>query len=171
MVWLDDVRQEFTFKKSLRNYAETVLKKASAQYNLSEPTYISIHVRRTDYIDYLWQKLKIRPAPVDYYLSAMNYFDQKYKNVIFLVASDNIAWCKYHLHHNKWKINFISNNDARGPGKDLAILSACNHSIIDYGTYGSFGAVLSAGETVVYNVSAYFSTMIAEALPNWKVMN
>ena len=128
-------------------------------------------MRRTDYVDYLWQKLKAHPAPIAYYFSAMDYFSKKYKNVIFMVTSDNIAWCKYNLQHPKWRMNFISNTDARGPGKDLAVLSACNHSIIDYGTYGSFGAVLSGGETIVYNVSAHFSTMIAEALPNWKIMS
>lgn len=132
---------------------------------------MSIHVRRTDYIDYLWQKLKVRPAPIEYYFNAMSYFDKKYKNIIFVVASDNIEWCKYNLKNHKWRMNFISNNDVKGPGKDLAVLSACNHSIIDYGTYGSFGAVLAAGETIVYNVSAHFSTFIAEALPNWKIMN
>ena len=32
---------------------------------------------------------------------------------------------------------------------DLATLSLCNHSIIDYGTFGMWGALLSGGEIVV----------------------
>ncbi|XP_014214512.1 galactoside 2-alpha-L-fucosyltransferase 2-like [Copidosoma floridanum] len=175
LVWLDDFRQEFKFQKSLRRHAKTVLKEASARYNLSKPTYVGVHVRRTDYIDYLWQKLRVRPAPVDYYFKAMNYFDEKYENAIFVVASDNIGWCKYHLlsaDRGKFRrIVFISSyEDPRGPGKDLAVLASCDHAIIDYGTYGAFGAVLAAGETIVYNVSTHFSTMIAEALPNWKII-
>ncbi|CAK9794958.1 Galactoside alpha-(1,2)-fucosyltransferase 2 [Anthophora plagiata] len=101
----------------------------------------------------------------------MDYFMGKYSNVIFVVTSDNIVWCKYNLHSKRHRIKFVSDTDARGPGKDLAVLSACNHSIIDYGTYGSFGAILAAGETVVYNVTTYFSTLIAEVLPNWKIMS
>lgn len=171
LVWLDDVRREFTFKPTLKHYAELILKGISNRFNLSEPTYVGIHVRRTDYVNYLWQKLKVRPAPARYYLSAMNYFNRKYQNVVFIVASDNIGWCKYHLINKKYKIDFVSDAEAHGPGKDLAVLSACNHSIIDYGTYGSFAAILASGETIVYNVTAYFSTMIAEVLPNWRVMS
>ncbi|XP_018316424.1 galactoside 2-alpha-L-fucosyltransferase 3 [Mycetomoellerius zeteki] len=171
LVWLDDVRREFTFKPSLRIYAEKVLKRVAEKFNLSSPTYVSVHVRRTDYVDYLWQKLKTRPAPVSYYLSAMDYFAGKYSNVIFVITSDNIAWCKYNLRSKRHRISFVSENDGKGPGKDLAVLSACNHSIIDYGTYGSFGAILAAGETVVYNVTTYFSTLIADVLPNWRIMN
>ncbi|KYN05813.1 Galactoside 2-alpha-L-fucosyltransferase 1 [Cyphomyrmex costatus] len=171
LVWLDDVRREFTFKPSLRIYAEKVLKRVAEKFNLSSPTYVSVHVRRTDYVDYLWQKLKTRPAPVSYYLSAMDYFAGKYNNVIFVVTSDNIAWCKYNLRSKRHRISFVSENDGKGPGKDLAVLSACNHSIIDYGTYGSFGAILAAGETVVYNVTTYFSTLIADVLPNWRIMS
>lgn len=148
-----------------------ILAKAATRFDLTNATYISIHVRRTDYVEYLWQKFKVKPAPVRYYLNAMDYFLNKYKNAIFMVASDNIAWCKYNLRSDRHRINFISDSNGRGPGKDLAVLSACNHSIIDYGTYGSFAAILAAGETVVFNVSSHFSTLIAEALPNWIIMS
>lgn len=171
LVWLDDIRREFTFKPCLRIYAEKVLKRVAEKFNLSSPTYVSVHIRRTDYVDYLWQKLKTRPAPVSYYLSAMDYFADKYSNVVFVVTSDNITWCKYNLRSKRHRISFVSDNDGKGPGKDLAVLSACNHSIIDYGTYGSFGAILAAGETVVYNVTTYFSTLIADVLPNWRIMS
>ncbi|KAG8040240.1 hypothetical protein G9C98_000810 [Cotesia typhae] len=171
LIWPDDVRREFTFKPFLKQYASMLLRNLSVRFNIREPTYVGIHVRRTDYVDYLWQKLKVKPAPARYYLSAMNYFTNKYKNVVFVVASDSISWCKNHLNNQKHRIAFISDSDAHAPGKDLAVLSSCNHSIIDYGTYGSFAALLSAGETIVYNVTAYFSTMIAEVLPNWQVMS
>ncbi|XP_015513870.1 galactoside 2-alpha-L-fucosyltransferase Sec1 [Neodiprion pinetum] len=168
--WLEDVRREFTFKPKLRMNAEIVLKEAAQQHNLSDPTFVGIHVRRTDYIDYLWKTRKVRAAPVSFYHAAMDHYERKYRNVVFIVASDNIGWCKYNLKRKKSKINFISEPDEKGPGKDLAILSSCNHSIIDYGTYGSWGAILAAGETVVFNVTEYFSTLMAEVLPNWRVM-
>ncbi|XP_012287583.1 galactoside 2-alpha-L-fucosyltransferase 3 isoform X2 [Orussus abietinus] len=115
LVWLDDVRKEFTFKSSLKSSAESLLKKVALQFNVTDPIYVGIHVRRTDYVDYLWQKLKVRPAPVNYYLAAMNYFEGKYANVIFVLASDNIAWCKYHLHDKGYKWNerrIALNNEA-----------------------------------------------------------
>ncbi|XP_034939205.1 galactoside 2-alpha-L-fucosyltransferase 2-like isoform X2 [Chelonus insularis] len=171
LVWLDDIRREFIFKPYLKQYAETILKNVAKRFNIIQPIYVGIHVRRTDYIDYLWQKMKVKPAPPRYYLSAIDYFEKKYNNVIFIVASDNIEWCKYHLKSKKYKTEFVSDTEARGPGKDLAVLAACNHTIIDYGTYGSFAAILAAGETIVYNVTSYFSTMIAEVLPKWRIMS
>ncbi|XP_015119134.1 galactoside 2-alpha-L-fucosyltransferase 2 isoform X2 [Diachasma alloeum] len=90
LMWLDDVRREFTLKPSLKKYAEMRLADVATTFNKSTPTFVGIHVRRTDYVDYLWQKLKVRPAPVRYYLSAMEYFNRKYDNVLFIVASDSI---------------------------------------------------------------------------------
>ena len=34
------------------------------------------------------------------------------------------------------------------PGEDLALLSACNHTIFDYGTFGLLAAFLSGGEVI-----------------------
>lgn len=170
LVWLDDIRREFTFKRKLRVNADWVLRVAAQQHNVSDPTFVGVHVRRTDYMDYLWRTKKVHPAPIGYYHAAMDHFERKYRNVLFVVASDNILWCKYNLRRRKSKIKFVSDPDAKSPGRDLAILASCNHSIIDYGTYGSWGAILAAGETVVFNVTEYFSTLMAEVLPNWRVM-
>lgn len=74
------------------------------------------------------------------------------------------------LQNRKRKIVYASEANGKGAGQDLAVLAACNHSIIDYGTFGSFGAILAGGETVVYNISAFVSTHIAEVLPHWHVM-
>nr|CAD7601160.1 unnamed protein product [Timema genevievae] len=40
------------------------------------------------------------------------------------------------------------------PEVDLVMLSSCNHSIVDYGTYGLWAALLVNGWTVVYDLSA-----------------
>ena len=33
-------------------------------------------------------------------------------------------------------------------GEDLALLAACNHSIISYGTFGMWAAILAGGEVL-----------------------
>ena len=60
----------------------------------------------------------------------------------------------------------------RCPAQDLAIMAACNHSIIDYGTYGMFGAILSGGDTFVYNLTNSYDAAfeIASFLPNWHIV-
>ena len=75
-------------------------------------------------------------------------------------------------------------------GEDLALLAACNHSIISYGTFGMWAALLAGGEvlprffifflttTIMYQVVTS-STMArtkeggelkAARLPNWLVL-
>nr|CAD7418712.1 unnamed protein product [Timema poppensis] len=44
--------------------------------------------------------------------------------------------------------------EAETPEVDLVMLSSCNHSIVDYGTYGLWAALLVNGWTVVYDLSA-----------------
>ena len=34
-------------------------------------------------------------------------------------------------------------------GEDLALLAACNHSIISYGTFGMWAAILAGGEVLL----------------------
>ena len=74
-------------------------------------------------------------------------------------------------------------------GEDLALLAACNHSIISYGTFGMWAAILAGGEVLprffFYLVSCIMyqvvtsSTMAltkeggelkAAKLPNWLVL-
>jgi galactoside 2-L-fucosyltransferase 1/2 len=49
-------------------------------------------------------------------------------------------------------------------------MAACNHSIIDYGTFGVWGAILASGETILYNITRHSSIRVSELLPNWHVM-
>nr|CAD7268441.1 unnamed protein product [Timema shepardi] len=44
--------------------------------------------------------------------------------------------------------------EAETPEVDLVMLSSCNHSIVDYGTYGLWATLLVNGWTVVYDLSA-----------------
>jgi galactoside 2-L-fucosyltransferase 1/2 len=56
------------------------------------------------------------------------------------------------------------------PAQDLAIMAACNHSIIDYGTYGMWGAILAGGDTFVYNLGKDGAVKMASLLPNWHIV-
>ncbi|XP_044739753.1 galactoside 2-alpha-L-fucosyltransferase SEC1-like [Chrysoperla carnea] len=136
-----------------------------------EITYIGIHVRRTDYISLLKRygvKGFVKP---EYFLQAMKYFENKFPNVIFIVISDDPKWCKKNIgnHQNVYiasKINLYNTTE-----QDFAVMAACNHSIIDYGTFGAWGAILAGGETIVYKIPnmqpGHTGSEIAELLPNW----
>ena len=56
-------------------------------------------------------------------------------------------------------------------GTDLALLSAANHSILTYGTFGMWGALLAQGGEVVipkgYEKLHNIQDMHEANLPNW----
>ena len=75
-----------------------------------------------------------------------------------------MAWCRAKLagegvhlvrtpyfHHLFKKSNTICKVGGSKPALDLAILAACNHSLVDYGTFSVWGAYLARGEVVVAN--------------------
>jgi galactoside 2-L-fucosyltransferase 1/2 len=68
----------------------------------------------------------------DYFLRHINVFQNKYQQVMFVVLSDDPKWCKRELRGDVVVMKIKS------PAQDLAILAACKHSIIDYGTYGAW---------------------------------
>lgn len=57
-------------------------------------------------------------------------------------------------------------------GTDLALLSIANHSILTYGTFGMWGALLAQGGEVVmpkgYEKLGFVYDMQEANLPNWK---
>ncbi|XP_063222170.1 galactoside 2-alpha-L-fucosyltransferase Sec1-like [Bacillus rossius redtenbacheri] len=172
LAWAEDIRQEFRFHDNLWETSLRVLEGAGKSVNRTPATYVGVHVRRTDYREYLWRTRKIILAGADYFINAMEYFRAKYgDNVVFLIVSDDPSWCQQNLVADQGDVFVVSKNGISSPGQDLAIMAACNHSIIDYGTFGVWGAILASGETIVYNVSRHASLRVAELLPNWNVLN
>ena len=94
-------------------------------------TYVGVHVRRTDYILYLWLKYNASPVKPDNVRRQMNVFRNKYKRVVFIMVSDDPKWFEREVRGDD--VVLMKNNS---PAQELTIMAACNHSIIDYGTYG-----------------------------------
>ncbi|XP_031347118.1 galactoside 2-alpha-L-fucosyltransferase 3-like [Photinus pyralis] len=164
--WTQDIRREFRFKKELINKSQNILRLASQKR--TNCTFVSVHIRRTDYQAYLKRKYSIRPANATFYYSAMKYFESKYSSVVFIISSDDPNWCSKTF---KEKNNvYITGTKSRvSPALDLAIMSSCNHSIIDYGTFGEWGAILAGGETIFYNIGRPYSTNdFANDMREWR---
>lgn len=138
----------------------------------SQLEYVAVHVRRTDYIGYYVQKRNITPVDADFYTRAMKEMEERLspRRVIFVLTSDDLAWCRQNLHAPNLII--AGNGKIRSPGLDLALLSSCNHTIFAYGTYGLTAAMYnSQGLTITYNNSREFNSTSAmhfgSSLPNW----
>lgn len=168
LTWVQDIIQEFTFRKNLIYRSQLILK--SSARGCLQCVFIGMHVRRTDYLGYLQRKYSTVPANVSYYESAMRYYIENYKAVIFIVVSDDPAWCLAHFGKRK-NVVVIKKKVSHSRSLDLAILASCNHSIIDYGTFGLWGAILAGGETIYYNLTNYYATSrVGHILPKWHVI-
>ena len=60
----------------------------------------------------------------------------------------------------------MSRGGIDNPGYDIALLSYCNHSIIDYGTYGLWAAVYAGGETITLKTTTQIHRILS-GKPNW----
>ena len=137
------VENHLQFKDHIVDAAVDVIENVARKISADDEThFVGVHVRRSDFHEYskFWMKELLNET---FFESAMDHYRRKHSQVVFLVVTDDISWCKAHLtspdtHHV----------GTPSPEVDMAIMGRCNSSIIDYGTFGMWGAILAGGETV-----------------------
>jgi hypothetical protein len=101
--------------------------------DLLEQETISLHVRRTDYV----QLNDFHPVlSLEYYKQALDYIDSKGKKVV--VFSDDIEWCKTAFVGTKF-VHIEKNLDI----VDMFLMSYCTHNIIANSSFSWWGAYLN----------------------------
>lgn len=154
------IKNQFRFQDSLKQKIVAFLRGKEHKYNarlielhkngqedvhleknphLSSFTWVGIHVRRGDF-------LYLRQVSSTYFINdAMYYFEKKYSNVIFLMASDDKPACKA-MYGNR--SNIVMTPVSFSTEEDLAALATCNHMIVTVGTFGWWAAFLNGGEVL-----------------------
>ena len=110
---------------------------------------VSIHIRRLDNpgdIKQLLYTIKLRLfwriASREYYLKAIEYFNNKLSNPIFYIFTDNINWVRKNIpiHNNyiitEWNRGYKSN-------QDMYLMTQCKHNIISMSSFSWWGAWLN----------------------------
>ena len=134
-----EIRNLFSYPNNMKR---DLLIKFNNIYNINllMDDVCSIHVRRGDYV-------KIQNhhpiQSIEYYISAMNLFDN---NQNFLIFSDDIGWCKNNFLNLKKNIIFVENSLDY---EDLLYMSMCSHNIIANSTFSWWGAWLNQNENKV----------------------
>ena len=77
-----------------------------------------------------------------YFKFGMDYFRRRFPGCVFLVVSDDPAWCETHLDEREDACIVASY-----PAADLATLASCQHVIMSYGTFGFWGGFMAGGES------------------------
>uniref|UniRef100_A0A8C4QGA0 L-Fucosyltransferase n=1 Tax=Eptatretus burgeri TaxID=7764 RepID=A0A8C4QGA0_EPTBU len=166
------VRREFNFLPPLRDYATATLRKAMD--GRKSATFIGVHVRRGDYVRVMPDVWKGVIGDADYLRKAMDVFRTRYADALFMVASDDMAWCMQHVDVARGDVIFVGNNNQAEPQRDLAVLSMCNHTIFTVGTFGFWAAYLAGGDAIYLSnftlPESRFRLLFKEDkayLPNW----
>ena len=86
------------------------------------------------------------PTSNDIYI-ALAYMKDRFKDVVFIVASDSKEWCaRFLLGENIYISNMTSFYE------DFVLMTCCDHTIMTVGTFGWWASWLTAqrGGTVMY---------------------
>jgi hypothetical protein len=121
-----DICKEYRFKKE-------IVEKASSFLQSIKPPFVSMHFRRTDYLQVSSLNLDL-----NYYQDAFNIIQTKVPQFTIIVFSDDIPWCKENITGDN--VVYSENNSNY---VDMCIMSMCNHNIIANSTFGWWGAYLN----------------------------
>ena len=139
------IQDHFREKRSRQDFM--AFSRLEEKWELGLPrsyTYIGVHVRRTD--------KKGMYAPLSFFDKAILHYVRRYAKPVFVVCSDDIAWCKQHMATRYWFADLVFISDSSvSPYVDFAVLVSCDHSIITSGTFGWWAAWLAGGEVIFYN--------------------
>lgn len=111
--------------------------------------FVGVHVRRGDYLAQYNVDKGYTVADAKFLQRSMSYFEDKYKNVIFVVSTDAKEWAGYNVRSAAHPVLYSPFEPAQ-PFHDLSLLSQCNRAVVTVGTFGWWGAWLAGGETIYY---------------------
>lgn len=146
---LTNVRLEgyFQSEKYFCNYRQQIIDLFGLPWELKKG-WVSIHVRRTDYLQFSNQFPVITK---EYILSAIDYLS-KFGSYNFLFYSDDIKWCRETF--GTFPVHFSNGGQ---PLNELASMSCCEHNIIANSSFSWWAAWLNQNpEKVVIAPRTWF---------------
>ncbi|XP_037675106.1 galactoside alpha-(1,2)-fucosyltransferase 1 [Choloepus didactylus] len=145
----EQIRSEFTLHNHLREEAQGFLNQLRLGPARGRPgTFVGVHVRRGDYLKVMPQRWKGVVGDRAYLQQAMDWFRAQHKDPIFVVTSNGMEWCRENINTSQGDVIFAGNGQEASPGKDFALLTQCNHTVMTIGTFGFWAAYLAGGDTV-----------------------
>ena len=169
---LPHLRKMLTFRREFQTAAQIQLTKAWKASPHVSPTFVGVHNRRTDYKSHL-KGYGVDLVGPDYFKSALQVLRRTLQNPIFIVVSDDIPWARRHItgsdvffpdpQEDSTMGETKADRDMFDVGADLALLAACNHSIVTYGTFGLWGALLSGGATIMSTQAVVLRDLVERA--------
>lgn len=109
--------------------------------------YVSVHIRRGDYLNSNFYKILGCCTSLDYYKSAISYIEEKVDNPIFVFFSDDMNWVKENIKvKNAVYVDFNTGYDS---WQDMYLMSRCKHNITANSSFSWWGAWLNTNENKI----------------------
>ncbi len=133
----DVIRKEFSIKVPMSGPNEVMARRIA-----DEPTAVSIHVRRGDYVSDSTTNRYHGTCSLDYYRDAVERISELADGAHFFVFSDDIEWVKENLKPGR-PVTYVDFNDDKSNYEDLRLMSLCKHHIIANSSFSWWGAWLN----------------------------
>ena len=141
----DVIRREFQYSSNTTEQVNIFFEETVPQeWRGSYFTRVGIHVRRGDRVGMSMTEKGFIQPPMEYFYNAMNYFLERHERVQFVVASDDIPWCKENLKAEHIVYSGQTYN------VDMAIMTSCDHVIITLGSFSWWIGWLNKGTTIYH---------------------
>lgn len=111
---------------------------------ISNSTSVSMHIRRSDYVNNPTTNKFHGTCNLEYYKKACMVIEEKFKSPEYFIFSDDIEWVKANTSFTN-PCHFIDHNTSR-PSEDLRLMIQCKHHIIANSSFSWWGAWLAENE-------------------------
>ena len=144
------IHNEFVFK----DYSSITNKELAN--HISGVNSVSIHVRRTDYVNEIGLQ-QHGLCNVEYYQKAVKFLSEKVHEINLFVFSDDTEWTKHNLSFN-FPVTFIDYNKGKESYEDMRLMSLCKHNIIANSSFSWWAAWLNHNsEKIVIAPTKWFN--------------
>ena len=143
--FLDDLRKSLLqFNPHVLRDAKEVIENVRLGSGNRNIVVISIHIRMTDMMAHLEKTFGLSPPSELYFTRAMRHFEKKFgRNLAFVALSDDVSKAKQMLFtENNKRFNIVFPDLKNKASTSLALLALVQGSIITFGTFGLWGALL-----------------------------
>jgi len=128
------IRTEFSYRNPASGKNLEILNQIRAVENS-----VSLHIRTGDYFT---RGAGPQVLSLSYHARAMQAVLERFRDPVFFVFSDDIAFARKNLPMDH-DIQFVDHNDETNGHEDLRLMSACRHNIIANSTFSWWGAWLN----------------------------
>ena len=147
----DLLRRRLQFRRKLTEFVGEFLRSNVPRgWNASAFVRVGVHVRRGDFLGSWAVGIGLTVASRHYLYRALAYFVRRYPRVQFIVASNDIAWCKNNIKrplYSRERVSVIF-SVRHSTEQDFALLASCNHTIMSTGNRGVVTLIGTYSRTV-----------------------